>query len=62
MSKNGKDTEKGKFIISIDDGYCQWEYPIITKEDYSIENIYEILCKALEITPKPESGLFKKIH
>jgi hypothetical protein len=62
MLKKSKKPKKGQFIISIDDGYCQWEYPIITKEEFSIENIYEILCGALKITPKPESGLFKKLH
>lgn len=50
------------FKISIDDGYCEWTYPIDIDNDKSIDQIYQQICKAFKVKPNPKSGELRQTH
>jgi hypothetical protein len=35
-----------EFVVSIDDGYCEWSYKIEAPGNFSIHNLIEKLCEA----------------
>lgn len=41
--------DKAIFTVSVNDGYCEWSYPLLISNEMSIYAVMEILCAALNI-------------
>jgi hypothetical protein len=51
--------KKSTFKISIDDGYCEWIYPIKLDEEYSIDRIHQEICSCFNLDPKSSKGTLR---
>jgi len=41
----------GEWKISIDDGFCEWEFVMELGGGYSISDIHEKICEKFNVTP-----------
>lgn len=54
--------KKTEFKVSIDDGYCEWTYPINLDENFSISTVYSKICEGLEIKEDSKNCYVRKVY
>jgi len=38
-----------EFKISIDDGYCEWQYPIKLSDEFSVNKVMQKICETFKV-------------